>query len=59
MPDLGAQAPGTFGIEFEFRPFEDTERFDVQTDLRAELDPGIDPRTDVAKVRVEARGAKQ
>ncbi|MFC7046824.1 hypothetical protein ACFQH6_16720 [Halobacteriaceae archaeon GCM10025711] len=57
VPDLGAQAPGTFSVEFEFRLFEETDQVEVLTDLRAELEPGLDPRTYVTEAMAKAVGA--
>ncbi|MFB6130078.1 MAG: hypothetical protein ABEJ28_04555 [Salinigranum sp.] len=55
VPDLGPQAEATFTVEFRFDGVE-TDSLDVSTDLHAELDAGLDPRTVVADASVTASG---
>lgn len=55
VPDLGTQAPGTFTVEFWFQNVDTTERFELTTDLHAELDGGL-ARTLVADAQTTVRG---
>lgn len=56
VPDLETQAPGTFSVKFWFGGVDPEEGLTVTTDLRAELDPGLDPRTFVAEAFTEVQG---
>lgn len=54
VPDLQSQAEGTFTVQFWFGGVDD--RVSVSTDLRAELDAGLDPRPRVAEAIATVEG---
>lgn len=56
VPDLGAQSPGSFTVDFWFDLVDEIERLGVQVDLRATLDAGLDPRPYVVEALLTIHG---
>lgn len=56
VPDLGAQSPGSFTVDFWFDLSEEVDRLGVLVDLRATLDAGFDPRPHVAEAMLTVHG---
>lgn len=56
VPDLGAQSPGSFTVDFWFDLLDEVERLGVQVEMRATLDAGLDPRPYVAEALLTVHG---
>jgi hypothetical protein len=55
-PDLGAQSPGSFTVDFWFDLPEEVERLGVQVEMHATLDASRDPRPYVAETLLTVHG---
>lgn len=57
VPDLGAQTPGSYSVDFYIDVFEEEPKpFDLATELSITFDNGWDPRTLRGEANVTARG---
>jgi len=56
VPEMGAQSPGSFTVDFRFDLHETVDRLGVQVDMRATLDAGLDPRAYVAEALLTVHG---
>jgi hypothetical protein len=56
VPDLGAQSPGSFTVDFRFDLPEEVERLGVQVEMHATLDAGLDPRSYTAEALLTVHG---
>jgi hypothetical protein len=56
VPEMGAQSPGSFTLDFWFDLSGEVERLGVQVEMRTTLDAGLDPRPHVAEAVLTVHG---